>query len=110
MASEGLDIPALNTLILATPRREVEQAVGRITRRADHPVQPLIIDIVDMLPSFVNQGIYRRKFYKKLQYNIEVYEVENSKIVSKIDLNNTVDISEIKTQKLDIEAVDFIDD
>ncbi len=110
MASEGLDIPALNTLILATPRREVEQAVGRITRRADHPVQPLIIDIVDMLPSFVNQGIYRRKFYKKLQFNIEVYEVENSKIVSKIDLNNTVDISEIKTQKLDIESIDFIDD
>ena len=32
MASEGLDIPALNTLILATPRREIEQSVGRITR------------------------------------------------------------------------------
>ncbi len=63
-----------------------------------------------MLPSLTNQGIYRRKFYKKLQFNIEVYEVENSKIVSKIDLNNTVDISEIKTAKVDIDAVDFIDD
>jgi superfamily II DNA or RNA helicase len=108
MASEGLDIPALNTLILATPRREIEQAVGRITRKADHPVQPLIIDIVDMLPSFVNQGIYRRKFYKKLEYNIEVYEVEDSKVIAKIDLNNTIDINSIKKNK--IEEVDFIDD
>jgi superfamily II DNA or RNA helicase len=110
MASEGLDIPALNTLILATPRREVEQAVGRITRRADHPVQPLIIDIVDMLPCFVNQGIHRRKFYKKLQFNIEVYEVEDSKVIAKIDLNNTVDIKEIKFTKVSNEDVDFIDD
>lgn len=108
MAAEGLDIPALNTLILATPRREIEQAVGRITRKADHPVQPLIIDIVDMLPCFVNQGIHRRKFYKKLQYNIEVYEVEDSKVVAKIDLNNTIDISSIK--KNNIEDIDFIDD
>lgn len=108
MAAEGLDIPALNTLILATPRREIEQAVGRITRKADHPVQPLIIDIVDMLPCFVNQGIHRRKFYKKLQYNIEVYEVEDSKVVAKIDLNNTIEISSIK--KTTHEDVDFIDD
>ncbi len=110
MAAEGLDIPTLNTLFLATPRREVEQAVGRITRRADHPVQPLIVDIVDMLPCFVNQGIHRRKFYKKVQFNIEVYEVEDSKVVAKIDLNNTVDISEIKHNKICNDDVDFIDD
>jgi superfamily II DNA or RNA helicase len=113
MAAEGLDIPTLNTLILATPRREVEQAVGRITRRMDHPVQPLIIDIVDMLPCFVNQGIYRRKFYKKMEFNIEVYEVEDSKIIAKIDLNNTIDIVEVKKcmgTKINNEDVDFIDD
>jgi superfamily II DNA or RNA helicase len=109
MASEGLDIPTLNTLIMATPRREVEQSVGRIIRKANHLVQPLIIDIVDMLPSFVNQGIYRRKLYKKLNYNIEVYEVENSVIVSKIELNNTIDISEIKEKKEKKGTVDFID-
>ena len=108
MASEGLDIPTLNTLILATPRREVEQSIGRITRSLNHVVQPLIIDIVDMLPSFVNQGIYRRKLYKKLEYNIDVYEVEDSKVIAKIDLNNTVDINEIK--KCNIVEVDFIDD
>jgi superfamily II DNA or RNA helicase len=99
MASEGLDIPTLNTLIMVTPRREVEQSIGRIIRRTDHTVQPLIIDIVDMLPCFVNQGIYRRKLYKKLNYKIEVYEIENSVIVSKIELNNTIDIKEIKLKK-----------
>jgi superfamily II DNA or RNA helicase len=108
MASEGLDIPTLNTLILATPRREVEQSIGRITRSLNHVVQPLIIDIVDMLPSFVNQGIYRRKLYKKLEYNIDVYEVEDSKVIAKIDLNNTVDINEIK--QCNMAEVDFIDD
>ena len=106
MASEGLDIPSLNTLIMTTPRREVEQSIGRIIRRNDHVVQPLIIDMVDMLSCFVKQGIYRRKLYKKLNYKIEVYEVENSIIVSKIELNNTIDISEIKKSN---ECCDFID-
>ena len=109
MASEGLDIPTLNTLIMVTPRREVEQSIGRIIRRNDHIVQPLIIDIVDMLPCFVNQGIHRRKLYKKLNYKIEVYEIENSVIVSKIELNNTVDIKEIKERKKKEEIVEFID-
>lgn len=113
MAAEGLDIPELNTLVLATPRSDVEQAVGRITRKLDHPVQPLIIDMVDMLPCFTNQGIKRRNFYKKLQYNIEVYEVEDSKVVAQIDLNNTVDISNIKLpkfKKVENDEVDFVDD
>ena len=34
MASEGLDIPSLNTLLFATPAGcDVEQAVGRILRK-----------------------------------------------------------------------------
>jgi superfamily II DNA or RNA helicase len=100
MASEGLDIPTLNTLIMTTPRREVEQSIGRILRRTDHTVQPLIVDIVDMLPCFVNQGIFRRKLYKKLNYQIDVYEVEDSVVVSKIELNNT-QIIESKVEFID---------
>lgn len=110
MAAEGLDIPELNTLVLATPRSNVEQSVGRITRKLDHPVQPLIIDIVDMLPCFANQGIKRRNFYKKLQYNIEVYEVENNNIIAQINLNNTVDINYIKSLKINNNMIDFVDD
>jgi superfamily II DNA or RNA helicase len=50
-AHEGLDIPALDTIILATPHSDVKQAVGRILRGAKNPI---IFDIVDkwsMIPS-----------------------------------------------------------
>ena len=59
MASEGLDIPSLNTLILTTPRSKIEQSAGRIVRKIGK-VQPLIVDIIDQLPCFVNQGIQRK--------------------------------------------------
>ena len=94
MASEGLDIPSLNTLIMATPRREVEQSIGRIIRKVGE-VQPLIIDIIDMLPSFANQGIHRRKLYKNLNYQIDVY-------------NNTTKV-EIYNEPNDNIELDFID-
>ena len=45
MASEGLDIKTLTTLILATPKTDIEQAVGRIMRVKHN--SPLIIDIID---------------------------------------------------------------
>ena len=32
MASEGMDIPKLNTIILASPKSDVVQSVGRILR------------------------------------------------------------------------------
>ena len=51
MASEGLDIKHLRTLLMATPKSDVEQSVGRILR--EEHTQALIIDIVDM------HGIFR---------------------------------------------------
>lgn len=68
MASEGLDIKTLTTLILATPKTDVEQAVGRIMR-IKHS-SPLIIDIIDQHTIFKNQWIKRRAFYQKNKYKI----------------------------------------
>jgi len=82
MAAEALDIPDLNTLIMVTPRKEVEQAVGRITRKTDHPVQPLIIDIVDQLPSFIRQSYCRKRFYNKKGFINKIIEVEENKIIN----------------------------
>ena len=90
MASEALDIPELNTLIMATPRRNIEQSVGRILRKKDHVIQPLIVDIVDQLPSFNNQGMARRKFYKKLKYNIKLIDVEENEIVAEEDITDNI--------------------
>jgi len=68
MASEGLDIKTLTTLILATPKTDVEQAVGRIMR-VKHQ-SPLIIDIIDQHNIFKRQWAKRRVFYQKNNYKI----------------------------------------
>jgi superfamily II DNA or RNA helicase len=80
MASEALDIPELNTLVMTTPRKEIEQTVGRITRKKDHIVYPLIIDIVDNLSSFNRQGDLRKKFYNKKEFQVSIYYVEENEI------------------------------
>jgi hypothetical protein len=90
---------------MITPRKEIEQAIGRITRKNDHLVQPLVVDIVDQLSSFTRQGIYRRKFYSKKEFNIKLFEVEEDIIVNEIDdkiVKNSV--KEVKNE--DIEFLD----
>ena len=68
MAAEGLDIKTLTTLILATPKTDVTQAVGRILRKAD--VNALVIDIIDQHGIFHRQWLKRRAFYKKSKFEI----------------------------------------
>jgi hypothetical protein len=71
-ASEGLDIPGLNTLILASPKSVLEQIIGRIQR--DKPecrkYTPLVIDIIDDFSLFKAQAKKRQKYYKSRQYDI----------------------------------------
>jgi superfamily II DNA or RNA helicase len=68
MAEEALDIKSLATLIMATPKTSVEQAVGRILRMKHK--NPLVIDIVDQHDIFQKQWIKRRRFYIKHNYKI----------------------------------------
>lgn len=44
---EGLDIPALDTIVLTTPLSDVEQAVGRILRPCEGKKEPIVVDIRD---------------------------------------------------------------
>ena len=70
MAAEGFDCPDLDTLILATPKSDVEQAVGRILRRKnDH--DPLVVDIIDCFSVFERQAIKRLRYYRKSKYILE---------------------------------------
>ena len=46
-AEEGLDIPALDVMVLATPRSRVVQAVGRILRELPDKKQPVVVDFMD---------------------------------------------------------------
>jgi superfamily II DNA or RNA helicase len=68
MASEGLDIKTLTTLIMASPKTDVCQSVGRILRTKH--TNPLVIDIIDSHDVFVKQWQKRRQYYIKQKYNI----------------------------------------
>ena len=73
MAEEALDIKTLSALIMATPKTDVTQAVGRILREKHE--KPLVIDIIDSHDVFKKQWKKRLTFYKKNDYNIE--EISN---------------------------------
>jgi len=70
MCREGFDVPTLNTLLMATPRPDIDQIVGRILRveKTGRIVHPLIVDIVD--PQFRRQFGVRNGLYKKRQYRV----------------------------------------
>ena len=70
IASEGYDNPKLDTLIMATPKTNIEQAVGRILRQ-ENKNKPEVIDIVDAWSVFNNLFFNRMKFYKRKKFNIK---------------------------------------
>jgi superfamily II DNA or RNA helicase len=72
IASEGYDQKGLDTLILATPRTDITQSVGRILRdkECDRRNIPLVIDMYDSYSIFMRQFMKRKTFYKKHNYLI----------------------------------------
>jgi superfamily II DNA or RNA helicase len=72
LAQEGMDVPTLNTLILASPVSSIEQAIGRIQRQKQNvrKYQPVVIDILDEFSIFERQGYRRIAFYTKNNYKI----------------------------------------
>jgi superfamily II DNA or RNA helicase len=75
MCKEGFDVPTLNTLLMATPRPDVDQIVGRILRveKSARTVHPLILDVVD--PQFRRQFQERNGLYKKRSYTVTKMEL-----------------------------------
>jgi superfamily II DNA or RNA helicase len=76
MCKEGFDVPTLNTLLMATPRPDVDQIVGRILRveKSARKVHPLILDVVD--PQFRRQFQERNGLYKKRSYSVKKMEFQ----------------------------------
>lgn len=110
MASEGLDIKTLTTLIMASPKTDVCQSVGRILRTKH--TTPLVIDIIDQHDIFVKQWQKRRKYYIKQKYNI--ISTDNSKYFeNKWDTvydprNNDASIKKIKKKEEPLKGVCLI--
>jgi hypothetical protein len=71
IASEGLDLPDLNTEIMATPVTDVEQSVGRILRKYHEKLNPIVVDLVDSCGNFSRQASVRAKFYREEDYEIQ---------------------------------------
>ena len=81
MASEGMDIPKLNTCILGSPKSDVEQSVGRIFREkaCDRTHHPLIVDIIDDFSLFTKQAEKRQTLYRKMNFKIFMDGIEVTK-------------------------------
>jgi hypothetical protein len=90
LAREGLDIERLNTVILATSQKDVNQSVGRAMRKllANGDLRPLIVDFADNLSSFKNHARLRKKFYKECKYLIEEYNIFDNDIYDNLDNND----------------------
>jgi superfamily II DNA or RNA helicase len=73
MTAEGFSVKKLNTIVLTTPRKQVEQASGRIFRERmdERKVAPHIIDVIDSHSMLINRWYVRQRFYKKCQYTIQ---------------------------------------
>lgn len=66
-AGMGVDIPRLSALVMATPRAEIEQAVGRVLRKGS----PIVVDIVDTASNIMRKwGWKRKKFYYKISKDV----------------------------------------
>lgn len=75
LAKEGLDIPCLDRLFLASPCKYsaiITQSVGRIRRVADGKETPIVYDFVDVNVGFCN-GAWKKRCssYRKMGAEIE---------------------------------------
>jgi len=82
IAREALDIKSLNVLFLATPKSDIIQAVGRILRD-DKIDDHLIVDFIDDFSSFANQAKRRLTYFRKKNYNIKTFEIDEDGTIIK---------------------------
>jgi len=72
MAKEGLDIPDLDVLIMASPQAHIQQTVGRILRIREGKRTPVVVDFIDSeVPELGGLWFSRRKEYEALGYEIQ---------------------------------------
>jgi len=71
MCSTGYDNPRLNTVVLATSKRDVRQTVGRVLGlRCAGNIQPKIVDFIDTYGPFRTQAYSRKKYYRDQKFDI----------------------------------------
>lgn len=94
LASEGLDIPRLNTVILASPQKDIKQSIGRIMRKIhDDNSNPLIIDINDTINPFKKYANQKIKLYNQSNYKYEIIDINED--LDNLDFLNQDNINKI---------------
>jgi superfamily II DNA or RNA helicase len=78
LANEGLDEKELDTLILATPRAAVVQAIGRIQRVSPGKKEPLVLDIVDNWSTFAQLRWTRYRQYVRKGFECQTMSSNSS--------------------------------
>ena len=74
-AHEGLDIPTLDTVILTTPKSDIQQSIGRVMRETPGKQNsPWIFDIFDHWSLLGAMFQKRRKVYKQGGFKIDFEE------------------------------------
>lgn len=123
MAQEGLDIPELNVVIFATPKKDIQQSLGRILRKEENFEHPIAIDIVDDYNSiYTSKSYFRDKYYYQQKHHVQKYRISDYQIDNYImsdDLNaihealiklpNVNDKKKIINTPLEDEIINFID-
>jgi superfamily II DNA or RNA helicase len=103
MAEEAFDCKTLNTLIYATPHKNIEQAVGRILReeKKKRIYVPLIIDIQDMFSSFKKWNTIRENYYVGKKYPMTFFNVDNTNNTNNTNNITSIDIPRRIKNKMD---------
>lgn len=73
LAAEGLDIPNLRYVLFSTPEKNevvVQQASGRVGRKAEGKSFGVVVDFVDDFGMYENWYRQRKKVYNRLNYDI----------------------------------------
>ena len=85
IASTGLDIKHLNTLIFASPKKDIMQSAGRISRTilGIGDIRPMIIDYTDDIDIINHWYSIRSTIYNSCKYEIEHYYIVNSNFVTR---------------------------
>lgn len=69
--SEATDIPWLDTMVMATPRADVVQIVGRVLREHPNKPKPIVLDLVDPYKMLRNYAKKRLTWYAEIGADVK---------------------------------------
>ena len=103
LVSEGTDIPTLNALIMASPKKKIEQVSGRITR-GKSTLKPVIYDICDNFSIYHSQSRHRHKFYDEQKYSKITYNMSDN--TSHYNLEDLIQKNRVEPKKIELEEIE----